>query len=42
MTSGEINMAAAREVHLLKSIGCFIKKPISTEQLVKRVKEELE
>ena len=27
MTSGEINMAAAREVHPLKSIGCFIKKP---------------
>jgi DNA-binding response OmpR family regulator len=42
MTSGEINMAAAREVHPLKSIGCFIKKPISTEQLVKRVNEELE
>src|SRR5262245_61674760 len=30
MTSGEINMAAAREVHPLKSIGCFIKKPITT------------
>jgi FixJ family two-component response regulator len=41
-TSGEINMAAAREVHPLKSIGCFIKKPISIEQLVKRVKDELE
>ena len=33
MTSGEINMAAAREVHPLKSIGCFIKKPITTEHL---------
>jgi DNA-binding response OmpR family regulator len=42
MTSGEINMDAAREVHPLKSIGCFIKKPISTEQLVKRVRAELE
>lgn len=42
MTSGEINMAAAREVHPLKSIGCFIKKPISIEQLVKRVKDELD
>ena len=31
MTSGEINMEAAREVHPLKSIGCFIKKPITTE-----------
>lgn len=42
MTSGEINMDAATEVHPLKSIGCFIKKPISTEQLVKRVRAELE
>jgi DNA-binding response OmpR family regulator len=42
MTSGEINMDAAREVHPLKSIGCFIKKPIFTEQLVKRVRAELE
>jgi DNA-binding response OmpR family regulator len=42
MTSGEINMDAAREVHPLKSIGCFIKKPISTEQLMKRVRAELE
>lgn len=42
MTSGEINMDAAREVHPLKSIGCFIKKPISSEQLVKRVRAELE
>ena len=42
MTSGEINMDAAREMHPLKSIGCFIKKPISTEQLVRRVRAELE
>lgn len=42
MTSGEFNMDAAREVHPLKSIGCFIKKPISTEQLVRRVRAELE
>jgi DNA-binding response OmpR family regulator len=42
MTSGEINMAAAREVHPLKSIGCFIRKPISTKQLAKRIRAELE
>jgi DNA-binding response OmpR family regulator len=42
MTAGEINMDAAREVHPLKSIGCFIKKPITTEQLIKRIKAELE
>jgi DNA-binding response OmpR family regulator len=38
MTSGEINMAAAREVHPLKSIGCFIKKPITAEQLLRRIR----
>lgn len=42
MTSGEINMDAAREVHPLKSIGCFIKKPITTEQLLRRIRAELE
>jgi DNA-binding NtrC family response regulator len=41
MTSGELNIDAAREVHPLKSIGCFIKKPISIEKLVKCVNEEL-
>ena len=29
MTAGEINMNAMREVHPLKSIGCFIKKPVT-------------
>jgi DNA-binding response OmpR family regulator len=42
MTSGEININAAREVHPLKSIGCFIKKPITTEQLLRRIIAELE
>jgi FixJ family two-component response regulator len=42
MTSEEINMAAAREAHPLKSIGCFIKKPIATEQLLRCIKAELE
>ena len=42
MTSGEINMAAAREVHPLESIDCFIKKPITAEQLIKRIRAELE
>ena len=42
ITAGEINMDAAREVHPLKSIGCFIKKPISTEQLLRRIRAELE
>jgi FixJ family two-component response regulator len=42
ITAGEINMEAAREVHPLKSIGCFIRKPITTEQLLRRIKTELE
>jgi DNA-binding response OmpR family regulator len=42
MTSGEINMDAVREVHPLKSIGCFIKKPITTDALVRRIRTELE
>ena len=42
MTSGEINMDAAREVHPLKSIGCFIKKPITTDALARRIRMELE
>ena len=42
MTAGEINMDAAREVHPLKSIGCFIKKPITTDALVGRIRAELE
>lgn len=42
MTSGEINMDAVREVHPLKSIGCFIKKPITADALVKHIRVELE
>ncbi|MGC1133327.1 MAG: response regulator [Nitrososphaeraceae archaeon] len=42
MTSGEINMEAVREVHPLKSIGCFIKKPITTDALARRIRAELE
>jgi DNA-binding response OmpR family regulator len=42
MTAGEINMDAVREVHPLKSIGCFIKKPITADELLRRIKAELE
>jgi len=42
MTSGELNMDALREVHPLKSVGCYIKKPIATSELVRRIKAELE
>ena len=42
MTSGEINMDGAREVHPLKSIGCFIRQPITAEQLLRLIRAELE
>jgi hypothetical protein len=42
MTSGEINMDAAREVYPLMSIGCFIKKPIMADALARRIRAELE
>jgi CheY-like chemotaxis protein len=42
MTAGEVNTDAVREVHSLKSIGCFITKPITTDVLVKRIRAELE
>ncbi|MGH9974679.1 MAG: response regulator [Nitrososphaeraceae archaeon] len=42
MTSGEINMDAAREAYPLMSIGCFIKKPITTDALARRIRAELE
>jgi DNA-binding response OmpR family regulator len=42
MTAGEINIDAVREAHPLKSIGCFIKKPITTDALINRIRAELE
>jgi CheY-like chemotaxis protein len=42
ITAGEINLEALREHHPTLSIGCFIKKPVEIEYLVKRIKAELE
>jgi DNA-binding response OmpR family regulator len=42
ITAGEANIEALREVYSTISLGCFIKKPIRIDQLVKRVKAELE
>jgi two-component system catabolic regulation response regulator CreB/two-component system response regulator ChvI len=42
MSSGLINQEALREQYPLLSVGCFIGKPVSMENLVKRVKAELE
>jgi CheY-like chemotaxis protein len=42
VSAGEVNEEAIREIHPSINIGCFIKKPVSMEDLVKRVKAELE
>lgn len=42
ITAGELNIDALREQYPTLSFGCFIKKPISIEYLVSRVKAELE
>jgi DNA-binding response OmpR family regulator len=41
MSAGEINHEAIRQIHPSLNIGCFIKKPISIDELVKRVKADL-
>jgi CheY-like chemotaxis protein len=42
VTATEINTQALREQRPSLSLGCFIKKPVSIENLVRRVKAELE
>ena len=42
MSSGLINQEALREQYPSLSIGCFINKPVTIDQLVRRVKAELE
>jgi DNA-binding response OmpR family regulator len=41
MSAGDINQEAIREVHSIKSIGCFIKKPVTIDHLIERLKAEL-
>ena len=42
ITAGEMNIEALREQNPTLSFGCFIKKPVTVDNLVKRVKEELD
>jgi DNA-binding response OmpR family regulator len=42
MSSALINQEALSEQYPTLSIGCFIKKPVTIDQLVRRVKAELE
>jgi response regulator RpfG family c-di-GMP phosphodiesterase len=42
MSAAEINIEALREVYPKISFGCFIKKPVEIEYLVKRLSAELD
>jgi CheY-like chemotaxis protein len=43
MTAGEINQRAIRELYPLRTIGgCFIKKPVELDHLIRQLIEELE
>ena len=43
MTAGEINQKAIRELYPLRTIGgCFIKKPVETDHLIRQLIAELE
>ncbi len=42
ITAGEANIEVLRELYPARDIGCFIRKPVTIDQLVKRVKSELE
>jgi CheY-like chemotaxis protein len=42
MSSAEINLEALREIYPSLSLGCFIRKPVSIDYLVKRIMLELD
>ena len=42
MSSGEINWEALREMYPTRQEGCFIKKPVTVDYLLKRIRSELD
>jgi CheY-like chemotaxis protein len=42
MSSGEINRKALREIYPSLSVGCFIRKPVTIDYLLKRIMSELD
>jgi DNA-binding response OmpR family regulator len=42
ITAGEANIEVLRELYPARDIGCFIKKPVAIDQLIRRVRSELE
>jgi DNA-binding response OmpR family regulator len=42
VTAGEANIEVLRELYPTRSMGCYIKKPVTIENLVRRIRSELE
>jgi DNA-binding response OmpR family regulator len=42
VSAGEVNIEALREVYLKINLGCFIKKPVTIDYLIKRLSAELD
>jgi CheY-like chemotaxis protein len=42
ITAGETNLEVLREAYPTISVGCYIKKPITIDQLIRRIKAELD
>ena len=42
ISAGEVNIEALREIHPRINLGCFIKKPVSIDYLIKRLRAELD
>jgi len=42
MSAGETNREALREIYTPLSFGCFIRKPVTTDYLLKRIRLELD
>lgn len=42
ITAGEANIEVLRELYPTRNIGCYIKKPVTIDQLVRRVKAEMD
>ena len=42
MSSAEINLEALRDIYPALKLGCFIRKPVTIDYLLKRIKSELD
>ena len=42
MSSAEINLEALRDIYPALNLGCFVRKPVTIDYLLKRIKSELD